>query len=107
MVDSAALPVPIRPPKNPAPPRHLPALPHTLLSACVLPHPLAGGLVLLLEMVVLRVVPTGAEFCFPRGLLLLGEVVPVGVAGGGIVGRHRDNFEGSGGEVEGHDGHQK
>ena len=69
---SAALPVPIWPPKNPAPPRHLPALPHAFLAARVLPHALAGGLVLVLEMMVLRVVPAGAELGLPRGLLLLG-----------------------------------
>lgn len=69
--DSAALSVPIRPSKNPAPPRYLPALPHAFLAARILAHALAGGFVLVLEMMVLRVVPTGAEFGLPRGLLFL------------------------------------
>ena len=70
--DSTDLTVPIWPPKNPAPPRHLPALPHALLSARVLPHALAGGLVLVLEMVILRVEPTGPQFSLPLGLFFLG-----------------------------------
>lgn len=86
------LSVPIRPPKNPAPPRHLPALPHAFLAACVLPHALSGGLVLVFEMLVLGVVPTGAEFGFPRGLLFLGAADafldgPRGLAAAIVAGR--------------------
>jgi hypothetical protein len=39
-------------------------LPHALSPAIVLPHALAGGLVLIAEMVILCVIPSGAE----RGL---------------------------------------
>ena len=69
---SAHSAVPILPPKNPSPPRHLSPLPHALSPAFVLPHALAGGLVLVAEMVVLRVVPTGAKRGFSFALFLLG-----------------------------------
>ena len=68
----AALAVPIWPAKNPSPPRHLPALTHTPSAAIVLTHTLAGRPVLVAKMVVLRVVPTGAQFGFARSLLFLG-----------------------------------
>ena len=64
--------IPILPSKNASPPRHLSPLPHALSSAIVLPHSLAGSLVLVAEMVVLCVVPTRAERRFPFSLFFLG-----------------------------------
>lgn len=69
---SAPSAVQIMPPKNPPPPRHLTPLPHALLLAIVLSHALTGGLVLVAEMVVLRVVPTLAKRRFPFSLFFLG-----------------------------------
>ena len=69
---SAWLVVPILPPKNPSPPRYLSALLHALSPAFVLSHSLAGGLVLVAEMVVLCVIPTRAERRFPFSLFFLG-----------------------------------
>ena len=69
---SAPSAVPILPPKNPPPPRHLTPLPHALSPAIVLSHTLASGLVLVAEMMVLRVVPTHAERRFPFSLFFLG-----------------------------------
>ena len=68
---SYASAVPILPPKNPPPPRHLSPLPHAHSPAFVLPHALAGGLVLVAEMVVLRVIPAGAKRRLPFALFLL------------------------------------
>ena len=62
------LAVPILTPKNASPPRHLTPLPHTLSPAIILPHALAGGLVLVAEMVVLRIVPTITELRFSGAL---------------------------------------
>ena len=62
----------IIPPKNSPPPRTLAPLLHALSPAFVLSHSLAGGLVLVAEMVVLCVVPTRAERRFPFSLFFLG-----------------------------------
>lgn len=64
--------VPILPAKNPSPPRYLTPLAHALSLAVVLPHALAGGLVLVEEMVVLRVVPAGAKLRLSFTFFLLG-----------------------------------
>ena len=86
------LAVPILPAKNPPPPRHLAPLPHAFSPAFVLPHALAGGLVLLLEMLVLGVEPTGAELCLPVGFFFLGAADallggPWGLAAAVVAGR--------------------
>jgi hypothetical protein len=68
---SGASAIPILPSKNAPPPRHLSPLPYALSSAFVLPHALAGSLILVAEMVVLRVVPTRAKCGFPFAFFLL------------------------------------
>ena len=69
---SAGLAVPILPPKNAPPPRHLTSLLHSFSAALILSHALACGLVLVAEMVVLCVVPTRAERRFPFSLFFFG-----------------------------------
>tara|TARA_X000000950_G_scaffold283242_1_gene383657 strand:- start:2778 stop:3218 length:441 start_codon:yes stop_codon:yes gene_type:complete len=71
---SAWLAVPILPPKNAPPPRHLSALPYAFSAAFILPHALAGGPVLVSKMVVLRVVPAGAKRRLPFALFLLSSL---------------------------------
>ena len=113
--------VPILPTKNPPPPRHLAPLPHALSPAVVLLHALAGGFVLVAEMVVLRVVPTGAYRRLPfaffflccldafldgaRGLAAVIAWRSAALGVGGQGGREEGDGEEGVGEVRGVEGH--
>ena len=66
------LSVPIWLPENAPPPRNRAALRGSFSPPVVLPHALAGGLVLLLVMTLLCVFPTCAELSCPCGLFVFG-----------------------------------
>ena len=68
------LSVPIWLSENAPPPRNRAALRGSFSPPVVLPHALACGLVLLLEMAFLGVVPACAKLSCARGLFLLGAL---------------------------------
>ena len=65
-------------PENAPPPRNRTALGCSFSPPIVLPHALAGGLVLLLVMTLLCVFPTCAELSCPRGLFVFGAADALG-----------------------------
>ena len=67
----SALSVPVGFAENSTPPWDFPALSGSFSPPVVLPHSLARGLVLVLEMALFRVVPACAECCCAHGLFFL------------------------------------